>query len=74
MEQNCKFCTRHKDRDLLADPSDNILVCGARVARTALPLTAGDEFGMLEWSRAQREDSILGPVCDWVRDGKREEV
>ena len=58
----------------MADPSKKIFIRAARVARQVFPLTADEEFGMLAWSMAQREDPPLGPVYEWVRAGKRPSV
>ena len=68
--ENCKFCSRHEDKDQLADPSHKILVPPSWVAGQVLPLNTDEEFGTLAWSTAQREDHALGPVYKWVRAGK----
>ena len=71
--ENCRFCTRHEDREQLADTSQKLRARAAHVVGPILPLAADEdeESGNLAWSTAQREDPVLGPVYGWVRVNKR---
>ena len=69
--ENCKYCTRHEERDQLADTSQKLLAHAARVVGPILPLTADKEFGDLAWSTAQRKDHVIGPMYEWVRVNER---
>ena len=69
--ENCRYCMRHEERDQLADTSQKLPARAARVVGPTLPLTAGEEFGGLAWSTAQREDPVIGPVYKWVQENKR---
>ena len=45
--EKTKYCTRHEERDQLADTSQKLLARAARVVGPILPPTAGEEFGDL---------------------------
>ena len=69
-QHQCKFCERQENRDLIGQEQIDACLCAARVTRRTLPQPP-PEFGIVDWKKEQKEDPVLGHLCNWLEGGKR---